>query len=126
MKLPEKTQTSETGTGQPEARPGQKRLKIVCPQPRRPARKKKNCSPIYRCFPAGPDPKAELDAERKRQIDAVTKDRLTVAGGSRFLRGDYWSRRGITPNNQPLEGYLHPSSRSPKPPFTVDFCCNPI
>ena len=107
----------------------QQRLKIDCPAtPGGLLEAEKIAVHIYRCIQQGLDPKAELDAERKRQIDAVTKDRLTVAEGVAVYEQDYWSSRERSHQTiNTWKGYLHSILKVPqKGPLTVDFLLQAI
>lgn len=102
----------------------QQRLKINCPAtPGGLLEAEKIAAHIYGFIQQGLDPKAELDAERKRQIDAVTKDRLTVAESVTVNEQDYGSGREVSHQTINIwKGCLHSILKIPqKGPLTVDF-----
>jgi integrase len=107
----------------------QQRLKIDCPAtPGGLLEAEKIAIHIYGCIQQGLDPKAELEAERKKQIDAVTKDRLTVAEGVATYEHDYWSKRDRSHQTiNTWKGYLRTMLKVPQQgPLTVDFLLQAI
>lgn len=102
----------------------QQRLKIDCSAtPGGLLEAEKIAIHIYGCIQQGLDPKAELAAERTRQLDAVTKDRLTVAEGVAVYEHDYWSGRERSHQTiKTWKGYLNSILKVPqKGPLNVDF-----
>lgn len=107
----------------------QQRLKIDCAAtPGGLLEAEKLAIHIYGCIQQGLDPKAELAAERTRQLDAVTKDRLTVAEGVAVYEHDYWIKRERSHQTiNTWKGYLNSILKVPqRGPLNVDFLLQAI
>jgi len=107
----------------------QQRLKIDCPAtPGGLLEAEKLAIHIYGWIQQGLDPKAELAAERQKQIADQAPQRLSVEEGVAIYEKDYWSTRKRSHQTiNTWRGYLNSIKRVPqKRPLTAEFLVEAI